>query len=223
MKRIFIVILSVISFFSASSQNLLLQEIENKQKEAEGPYSITPGECIDLGLSVKWASRNLGASSIEEYGELYSWGEVETKKKYSKNKYWEKNNKYLQQKGIIDVYNNLTKEYDVASQKLGGKWRMPTVIEMEELIKKCSWFQRTCNGVNGYLVQGPNGNTIFLPITPIAVQDYLTTPSKCVYRTSTIAPRRIGITVNDAYCLDGKSINNFSNFLEGICVRPVQK
>jgi len=223
MKNLLAIIFLIFSVLNAYSQNILLQEIENMQREAEGPYSITQGECIDLGLSVKWASCNLGASSIEEYGDLYSWGEVETKKKYSKNKYWEKNRKYLQQKGIIDVYGNLTKEYDAASHKLGGKWRMPTAIEMEELIKKCTWFSRSFNGVNGYLVQGPNGNTIFLPITPEAVQDYLTTPSKCVYRTSTLAPRRIGITVNDAYCLEGKSINNFSNFLEGICIRPVQK
>ena len=239
MKRIFIVILSIISFFTAPSQNLLLQEIENKQKEAEGPYNITPGECIDLGLSVKWASCNLGATSCEECGDFYSWGETTTKKVYktgsSKFKNVSKNN--LQKKGVIDAYGNLTKEYDAASQRLGGYWRMPTQREMEELVNRCKWYPRSYNGIDGYLIQGPNGNTIFLPNTPVRTNSKHEWVEGGYYRTSTGDYSKYG--GNDAYYLSSNPGNynimgfNYSNTKSvhagnesrsvGFCIRPVQK
>lgn len=220
MKHLFLVLLSCVSLTSFS-QNLILQEIENKQKQAEGPYNITNGDCIDLGLSVKWASCNLGASSVEEYGGLYSWGEVKTQKKYYNNKYVKKTLGYLQKNGIIDVNQNLTKEYDAASQILGGRWRIPTWSEMEELRTKCKWYKRSYNGVNGYLVQGPNGNTIFLPVTPIGHEDHFVSPTRCVYRTSTLFIRKY--KENDTYCLSDREINGWFNMKNGICIRPVQK
>lgn len=53
---------------------------------------------------------------------------------------------------------------DVAATRWGGKWRMPTAREVEELCsKKCLWTWTTINSVAGYKVTGPNGNSIFLP------------------------------------------------------------
>lgn len=53
--------------------------------------------------------------------------------------------------------------YDIARVKWGAPWRMPTKAEQEELCRECSWEKSSLNGVNGYVVTGPNGNTIFLP------------------------------------------------------------
>lgn len=110
---------------------------------------------VDLGLSVYWASCNVGASKQEEYGKFYAWGEVEEKAKYTYNSY-----RYSHEVIGDDICGT---QYDVAKIMLGGKWRMPTEKEFEELIKKCEF--RTCeiNGIYGHRVIGPNGNSIFLP------------------------------------------------------------
>ena len=69
----------------------------------------------------------------------------------------------LQTQGYIDGEGNLTSQYDVATANWGGDWRMPTVAELKELGYNCRWTWTTQNGVNGYNVEGPNGNSIFLP------------------------------------------------------------
>ena len=128
-------------------------------------------EAIDLGLSVKWATCNVGATSPEEYGGYYAWGEIEAKDEYSWSTYKWCNGTYdLMTKyctdasdGIIDNKTVLDPEDDVAHVKWGGNWRMPTTAEQDELLTECTWTWTTLNGVNGYEVTGPNGNSIFLP------------------------------------------------------------
>lgn len=220
MKKFILIVLFIVPVITAYSQNLLLQEIESRQKLAEGPYEITKGDCIDLGLSVKWASCNLDASSYEEYGGLYSWGEIKTKKNHYKNKYEKKSISYLQKKGIIDVYGNLTKQYDAAYQIKGDSWHIPTWSEMNELITKCKWYKRSYNGVNGYLIQGPNGNTIFLPWTPTGHENRLTQPDRCQYLCSTML---VGNFLNSSYGLFDNSISQWFFMGDGYCIRPVQK
>ena len=119
-------------------------------------YTLTiSGEAIDLGLSVKWASHNVGASSPEGYGGYYAWGETEEKSDYD----WVTYNY-----GGINIGSNISgTQYDVAHVKWGGSWRMPTRDEINELVNKCTWKWTSLNGVNGQLVTGPNGNSIFLP------------------------------------------------------------
>lgn len=109
-------------------------------------------EYIDLGLSVKWATCNVGADSPEEYGNYYAWGETKPKLSYSEENYTYKKNP-----------ETLSFIRDVASVKMGRNWRMPTVEELQELIDECTWTWTTLNDVNGYNVEGPNGNAIFLP------------------------------------------------------------
>ena len=121
-------------------------------------------EYVDLGLSVKWATCNVGATSPEEYGDYYAWGETSTKETYVGDKcptYGFKSE--LQSQGYIDSEGNLTSQYDAATANWGGDWRMPTVAELRELHDNCIWTWTTQNGVNGYNVKGPNGNSIFLP------------------------------------------------------------
>lgn len=126
---------------------------------------------VDLGLSVKWAGCNVGANSPEEYGDYFAWGETEEKTDYSWSTYkWCNGSFNTQTKyctsssyGTVDNKTTLDLEDDVAHVQWGGSWRMPTKAEQDELRAKCDWEWTTMNGVKGYQVTGPNGNSIFLP------------------------------------------------------------
>ena len=120
---------------------------------------------VDLGLSVKWATCNVGATSPEEYGDYFAWGEITTKAEYNSLNCptYGLSTSELQSQGYIDNEGNLTPQYDVATANWGGDWRMPTDTEMQELVDNCTWTWTTQNGVNGYNVEGPSGNSIFLP------------------------------------------------------------
>ena len=122
-------------------------------------------EAVDLGLSVKWASCNVGATSPEEYGSYFSWGETTTKSDYSvaTNITYGLSISELKSFRIIGSDGNLTAAYDAATVNWGGSWRMPTRDEINELLHNCSYSWTTQNGVNGLKVTAPNGNSIFLP------------------------------------------------------------
>ena len=119
--------------------------------------TINGYEYVDLGLpsGLKWATCNVGASSPEEYGDYYAWGEVKTKSTYHSD------NSKTYRKSMSDISGNRT--YDVARKKWGSSWRLPTEAEFQELLDKCKWQWTTQNGKRGYKVTGPNGNSIFLP------------------------------------------------------------
>ena len=129
--------------------------------------TINGHEWVDLGLpsGLKWATCNVGASSPEDYGNYYAWGETTTKSTYTKDNSltYELNESQLQSQGYIDGSGNLTPSHNAATANWGGSWRMPTETELEELKNKCTWTWTTQNGVNGCKVMGPNGNSIFLP------------------------------------------------------------
>lgn len=145
---------------------------QDKTDETDEPTNETvPEGAVDLGLSVYWAECNLGASKAEDYGGFYAWGETTEKHEYSiKNYKWcnyESNEytKYTAGKGVDNLM-QLEPDDDVAHVILGGKWRMPTKAEVEELYAKCTWltvYDNTYQTVNGYRVQAENGNSIFLP------------------------------------------------------------
>ena len=128
-------------------------------------------EAVDLGLSVKWANMNVGANAPEEYGDYFAWGEVEPKEEYNWSTYkwcngsYDTLTKYCTKSrfGTVDNKTVLDKEGDAASVNWGGVWRMPTKEEQDELREQCTWTWTTQDGVNGYTVTGPNGNSIFLP------------------------------------------------------------
>ncbi len=134
---------------------------------------------VDLGLSVKWATCNLGASSPEESGSFYAWGETKAKDKFTWSNYkwtYEEKSTYgdpilLRSKynsnsnlGKVDKKTKLDTDDDAARSKLGGKWRMPTKAELQELIDKCDMTWTTKNGVKGMEIKSKsNGNSIFIP------------------------------------------------------------
>ena len=114
-------------------------------------------EWVDLGLpsGLKWATCNVGASSPEKSGNYYAWGETKPKDEYTQA------NSLTYRKQMDDISGNA--QYDAATANWGGEWRMPTYTEMTELNNKCTWEWTKQNGVKGYKVTGPNGNSIFLP------------------------------------------------------------
>ncbi len=167
-------------------------------------------EYVDLGLSVKWATCNVGASAPEEYGDYFAWGETEpyyteghsqdspcsnwksgksgynwSNYKYCNNGSWTGMTKYTYPDGQTDgiwysgssfIGDNKTvleSADDAATANWGGSWRMPTRAEQDELRTNCTWTWTTLNGVNGYNVKGPNGNSIFLPAAGYRYDGYL--------------------------------------------------
>ena len=135
--------------------------------------AVEEHEYVDLGLpsGTLWATCNVGASSPEEYGDYFAWGETEPKETYDWTTYkWCNGTYYSMTKycnnssyGTVDNKTELEVADDAATANWGSSWRMPSYDQQTELIEKCSWTWRTQNGVNGYLVTGSNGNTLFLP------------------------------------------------------------
>ena len=124
-----------------------------------------PEGAVELGLSVLWASCNVGAKSPEEYGDHFAWGETEAKSDYSPSTSvtYNVDVSELKSQGIIGSNGLITSAYDAATVIWGGDWRMPTLDESAELLNNCTWEWTSVNGVNGQKVTGPNGNSIFLP------------------------------------------------------------
>lgn len=117
--------------------------------------TINGHEYVDLGLSVKWATCNVGADSPSDYGDYFAWGETSTKSEYTEE------NSTTYEKSISDISGD--SQYDVARANWGGTWRLPTAAEIDELTEKCKRKWITEGGHNGYRVTGPNGKSIFLP------------------------------------------------------------
>ena len=163
--------------------------------QIEGTYDasgiINGHYYVDLGLSVKWATCNVGASRPEASGSKFAWGEVATKGDYNWDNYkWDKDDsgysggyaltKYCSNPDYgyciyeseyyweDDVYfsddlTTLTTADDVAYKTWGSQWRMPSKKQLEELVDRCSWKWTSQNGYLGFKVTGPNGKSIFMP------------------------------------------------------------
>lgn len=204
-------------------------------------------KAVDLGLSVKWAECNLGASTPEEYGDYYAWGDVETlyveghgseknctewKEGKEKGHKWS-TYKWSTRNGTITKYyydglktlqlgeNPEETLDDAARAVLGGKWRMPTEAEMNELVKKCKWIWD--NTRIGYIVTADNGNCIFLPAAGYRIEKYLVDAGKVgAYWSSTVSQEE---SSEDAILISFRKgeyqvDNGFPRFY-GIPVRPV--
>lgn len=129
-------------------------------------------EFVDLGLSVKWATFNVGANKPEEYGEYFAWGETEPKRIYNLGEYKWYDKKYDEimkyntsiEYGLVDNKIVLELADDAAHVNWGGSWRMPTNSEWRELLNNCEW--ETKKGINGIIVTSKiNGSSILLPLS----------------------------------------------------------
>ena len=163
MKR---VLLFATLLFSAGGVSCFAQDFLN---------FIEGHEYVDLGLSVKWATCNVGAQKPEEYGDYYAWGETETKSDYSWKTYkyckgnWTNLTKCnsVRKNGTVDKKSVLDPTDDAAHANWKGSWYMPTKGELEELMTQCTWEKTTLNGVVGYKVSGKKpgytDRSIFIP------------------------------------------------------------
>ena len=175
---------------AAAALAQIIQKLE-ELKGSIGGGGTTPStmEYVDLGLpsGLKWAKCNLGASKPSDYGDYYAWGETAPKADFTWDTYkwmqaghshWRYITKYTFADGqtggiwydsagafIGDNKTVLDAADDAATANLGSPWRMPTIVEIAELVTKCTWTWTTQDGVEGCQVDGPNGNAIFLPAT----------------------------------------------------------
>lgn len=151
------------------------------ERNANGELSAgsgpTGGDWVDLGLpsGLLWATRNVGATSPEDYGDYFAWGETTPKSiayNWSTYRYCNGdfdqltkycNNSSFGYHGFTDNLTTLQPGDDAATANLGGSARTPTKTEWEELINHTTSQWTTRNGVNGRLLTGPNGNRLFLP------------------------------------------------------------
>ena len=150
-------------------------------KSAECSVTVTPYEYeyVDLGLSVLWATSNLGASAPEKYGDYYAWAEIEPKESFSWGNY--RYSSFAQEEGMdkytidglshqllkADNIERLEPTDDAATVMLGDGWHIPTTDEFVELVSNCTYDTATVNGVAGMSftsnVPGFEGRSIFIP------------------------------------------------------------
>lgn len=196
--------------------------------EVEEPVVPDEPDCVDLGLSVKWARTNLGAESEESLGDYYAWGETAPKEYYNEYQYkWAEivnsmgtnYTHYIKYCATHDysgwVYDGLVtleKKDDAATMILGDGWRIPSTLEIQELIDKCEWTFTQKNGEYGYLitskVPGYADNSIFLPVTGYMSQNQLRKyPEMSYYWTNEVdifappAARVLTFTSSSCECL----------------------
>ena len=223
MKKMILMTLSLL--FVETVVNAKVNAMDDEAKSSDDL------EAVDLGLSVKWANMNVGASKDSGFGSYFAWGETKPKNYYSWGTYtWSQgDSQFLLKYSVADRKTQLTTSDDAASANMGGGWRMPTVDEYEELMDpaKCEWEWTTKDSVNGYKVTGKKtGNSIFLPITGFRFYEGVQfRATKGIYWTSTLYTGN----PNKAWCLEfdfsnvevsfGKlSANRFS----GRCIRAVR-
>ena len=161
-------------YFTIIGLLALVASCKDDNGEIETPDTKIPEvKAVDLGLSVKWADANLGASTSSEYGFYYAWGELKVKQNYSWLDYkWAGGSSNSLSKyclsaayGAVDNKSVLEPADDIATVAFGGKWRMPTIEEWKEIKEKCTWEKKIVDGVfHGYTVSNPDtGASIFLP------------------------------------------------------------
>jgi hypothetical protein len=122
---------------------------------------------VDMGLpsGVMWAPSNIEASSVEDLGTEYVWGDLDFDASSNSKVQWEgKKFNELYELGVLDSLKNLTPKYDIVVSVLGGNWRMPTIDDALELCNNCIRTKATINGAYGILYTSKiNNNAIFIP------------------------------------------------------------
>ena len=193
-------------------------------KECQHEATVSNGSCatcgapvyVDLGLSVNWATVNIGATKPEEAGNLFAWGETEPKETFTEGNYTI-SSKY----NATDGMSELDLADDAAVLNWGNGWMMPTQAQLAELLDEnnCTWIWTTVNGVNGYQitskVPGYEGNSIFLPFGDDDASAHGTYWSKSLWDTTTYA----SVVSFDKYYVDANGLLRYA----GALIRPVRE
>ena len=186
-------------------------------------------ESVDLGLSVRWATTNVGARKPSDYGAYYAWAEVTSKEFFSSGNYkYGNGNPYTKYDPWTDNKINLESVDDAATANWGNGWRMPTKKEMEELIAYCTWEWTTVNGVYGAKVyskvEGLEDQYIFLPASgSIDGNEPLDKGDNVQFWTSN--PNGVSAYHCKMFKVDDPDdipLNMFSNRCLGMTIRPVR-
>ena len=229
------------------TDSAMVYAIDSQKTEAAEDEILRPGYykvdnhiAVDLGLSVDWATCNVGAENPWESGDYFAWGEVEPKKSY-----WSKTYKYCAgttescfkigklvprpwDKDLM-VYDISESEYDAAYTQWGKGWRMPAIWETRELEMKCTWVWTENNGMKGAMVTGPNGNSIFLPAAGVmkgSKKEFSEGASyiQGSYWTSTCFPNEYGYATYLGVSSSSREYDTqfFQNYrFHGYMIRPV--
>lgn len=268
MKCIIATVLSVLSFTANAQSTMYIELVGGKRMEI--PVSsvesiswetVTPSgsvssevQAVDLGLDsgTKWANMNIGATSPEESGDYFAWGETVGYKGVERNFSEENYRFYLSAKvpdpdgfdvlkqgytkyvvesfalelgydGFYDDKTLLEAQDDAATANWGDSWRMPTLDEMFELFKYCTWTWTALKDQPGYKVTGPNGNFIFLP----AVGErqgwaLLNSQTRGWYATSTLGVASSELLRGLSFSATNVGIGNNARF-NGVTIRAVCK
>ena len=173
---------------------------------------------VDLGLSVKWATCNLGATKSSENGELYAWGETATKSNFTWSNYVYANGS---SSTVMNIGNDIAgTQYDAATALWGEDWRMPTEEEFKELLEKCTFTVATVDGVKGGKFTGPSGNSIFLPYAGCIYDGSVVGKgSRALYWTSTLTST--SQKASAFYITSGKPFMSTGYRRSGFSIRPV--
>ena len=214
------------------------QQIVNQPQQAASVAVDPSHPCVDLGLpsGTLWATTNIGAANPEDYGDYLAWGETTAKTSYNwfsykyANGVSDKLTKYCTKaqcgnNGFVDRKTVLDSSDDVASVVWGSLWCMPTMVQVQELKNNCTWTWTIRNGKNGYVVKGPNGNTIFLPATGCRLNSNLNNVGTLGFYWS--SSLNVQMPHNALYLHFGSgSISsetyNYSRFY-GFTIRPVRR
>ena len=215
MKRIYFIMLMIAAMMMSCNPK---DEDENQGGNGNNGGSNCYGEIaghgyVDLGLpsGLKWATCNVGASSPEDYGDYFAWGETSP---------IVENNCITDGEQMSDFSGNA--QYDAATANWGGSWRMPTKDEMQELVDHCEWEWTQVNGVNGSKVVGPNGSCIFLPAAGYDAVEYLIYEGdQGHYWSSTPYDNDNDTNACDVYFGIGGAHVYVGNRFDGQTVRPI--
>ena len=176
---------------------------------------------IDLGLpsGTKWACCNVGASTPEEYGNYYAWGETSPKSMYDEYtyQYYNSNSSY------INIGSDIAGTgYDAATANWGAPWRMPSLTQIQELLNNTTSTWTTQNGVNGRKFTGSNGGSVFLPAAGYRWGGELYFAGSDGYFWSSTLYESYPSRACSLYCYSGYANWNYYYRSSGQSVRPVR-
>ena len=174
-------------------------------------------EAVDLGLSVKWATCNVGASSPEDYGDYYAWGETLPRVSFNESNY---SGPSVGGEGASVLYYTLKSENDAATVNLGDLWRMPTKEEFNELLTGCDI---TYNSTDGGWYAAKRGDPAVKVFFPAAGQktDQVKQSHQGYYWTSSLYDNDNSYAWCGVFDPSGDKVTGVQARFKGLCIRPV--